>query len=148
MAASRQEANRSLKENYVLTLCESGPRKHRLKGESGSVLTRAFTGLSFSGLNSDEGRSLLNGTPELKAIFDTLVKLDERVRLIDRDGCGVRDGHDEALRNLWGRIDEERKARERMGEKFSDKMNMMRNQILIGMGIMLFVAIILGRIIQ
>lgn len=82
----------------------------------------------------------------------------EKVNGIAAHGCGIREFHEKAVKDLerfatkstdelWSAINTEREARGVMKEKLEDKMDSTRNQILVGMGLMLIVAGVIAKIL-
>lgn len=105
-------------------------------------------GRSWSESNTDKGEwgnGEVNGGGGHREIYGVIEKVDSRVRSIERDGCGLRDVHDREFNVIHKRIDKEREDREKMGDKLEKTMNTIRNQILFGIAVAMFLAILAGK---
>lgn len=77
-------------------------------------------------------------------IWDAVNELRKDVRMIAVDGCAHKPSHD----SLFDLLREERHERMKALEDLSDEMKSMRNQILVGIGIVMAIALVVDKILK
>lgn len=88
------------------------------------------------------------GQGRATAIWQAIGRVDDRVRKIEAQGCGLRTHQDQAMRDAFMEIKQERKDRLEMQNDLEDKMDKIRNQILFGILVMTVGAVLIQYLVH
>lgn len=72
----------------------------------------------------------------------------EKVNRIAEQGCALRGVHDQGLENLGKQLEAERKERVEMGKEIISSVEKIRNQILIGMIVVMALTLVIDKVLK